>query len=296
MMSVVPIALFAYSRPEHLKQVLEGIRINKVPLVYAFVDGPATDLKTPAVNQVIELLKAVTWTDLRIVIREKNYGLADSIRSGISEVLAAHDRLIVLEDDIVMRSGAYKQTVAALSQFENDDRVMSVSMWTDPRITPKTDHNGFFSGRFICWGWATYRKYWELYNDSPLKVYNKCIAAGIPVHEWGDDLKWQAEHAEQKKLWYVGYALTHLLYGKLSYFPKSTFTVNIGRDGSGENTGGGKQDDIALLAQPVEQDANWPKEYDPSLRKKIARYFDPQKQKTLKELVYAVYKKYGFGA
>jgi hypothetical protein len=126
-------------------------------------------------------------------------------------------------------------------------------------------------------------------------VYHKCLAAGIPVHEWGNDIKWQAEHAEQKKLWYVGYVLTHLLHRKLSYFPKQTLTVNIGRDGSGENTGGGKQDDTGLLEIPVEQGTNWPKEYDPSIRKKIAKYFDPLKRKTLKELVYAVYK-YGFGA
>ena len=36
----VPIVLFAYVRPAHLRQVLDGLKRNAVPLIYAFSDGP----------------------------------------------------------------------------------------------------------------------------------------------------------------------------------------------------------------------------------------------------------------
>jgi hypothetical protein len=293
-MNSVPVALFAYARPDHLQQVLAGIKANRVPLLYAFVDGPADPSKTEVVNQVIGLLKSVDWTELHLTIREQNLGLAGSIRSGITEVLKKHEHVVVLEDDIVMRPGAYAHTVAALLHYESDERVMSVSMWSQPSLRPKTADQGFFSERFICWGWATYRKYWSLYQESPFEIYNKCLAAGINVDAWGADIKWQAENAEKKKLWYIGYALTHMLHRKLSYFPEEALAVNIGRDGSGENTGGGKQDDLSLIHKPVGPLMGWPVDYDPSIKNKFARYFNPVKRKSVKEFIYSLYK-HGIG-
>lgn len=293
-MNNVPVALFAYARPDHLQQVLDGIKANRVPLLYAFVDGPADPSKTEAVNRVIGLLKNVDWTELHLTVREQNLGLAGSIRSGITEVLEKHEHVLVLEDDIVMRPGAYAHTVAALLHYESDERVMSVSMWSESSLRPKTADQGFFSERFICWGWATYRKYWSLYRESPFEIYNKCLEAGINVDAWGADIKWQAENAEKKKLWYIGYALTHLLHRKLSYFPEETLAVNIGRDGSGENTGGGKQDDISLIHKPVKPSTGWPVDYDPSIRNKFAHYFNPVKRKSVKAFIYSLYK-HGFG-
>ncbi|MGA1977605.1 MAG: hypothetical protein ABSG89_07085 [Bacteroidales bacterium] len=291
-MGTVPVALFAYSRPEHLKKVLEGIRINNVPLIYVFVDGPKDYSKSEAVKNVIEIVKNVDWSEIKLNIREKNYGLAGSIRTGVTEVLEKHDRLIVLEDDIVMRPGAYKYTIEALSHYENDNRIMSISMWSDHELLTHSKLNGFLSGRFICWGWATYRKYWILYNDAPLNIYKKCLAANIDIDKWGSDIKWQAENAERKNLWYIGYALTHMMYRKLSYFPKESLTINIGRDGSGENTGGGKQDNFRLIKKPVNFRPNWPTIYDENNSKKFYKFFNPDKNKSFKETIYYLLKRW----
>lgn len=34
----IPIVLFAYARPDHLSRTLECLKINQVPLIYAFSD------------------------------------------------------------------------------------------------------------------------------------------------------------------------------------------------------------------------------------------------------------------
>jgi hypothetical protein len=56
MKCIIPITLFAYSRPDHMRQTLDCLRENHVPLIYAFSDGPFTPDKAPAVAHVHEML------------------------------------------------------------------------------------------------------------------------------------------------------------------------------------------------------------------------------------------------
>jgi len=274
----VPVALFAYARPWHLLRILDGLKKNRVPIIFAFSDGPRTPDKEALVQEVRQILLSVNWCELHIVKGEKNLGLGPSIRSGVTDVLQDYDRVIVVEDDIVLRPGAYDYTVAALKQYENIAEVMTISMWSYPTLVPKGAVNGFFSKRFVCWGWGTYRSAWSKYLGTPLELYVQCVKKQIPVLDWGIDIRYQAEIAAQKKLWYVGYALTHFLYQGISYFPSESLTANIGFDGSGENTGARRKENHLLIEKPVCIPQTWPDvSVIPGLEKKFAAYFKPKK-------------------
>ena len=39
---IVPVILFAYARPAHLQKTLDSLRVNQIPLIYAFSDVPVT--------------------------------------------------------------------------------------------------------------------------------------------------------------------------------------------------------------------------------------------------------------
>ena len=160
---LIPVALFAYARPDHLRQTLEGLKINQVPLIYVFCDGPKDELSKVKTNEVREVLRSVDWTEIIITERNTNWGLGTSIRAGITEVLKNHDKIIVIEDDIVMRPGAYATTCHALDYYQEDKSIMTVSMWTHPKVTPRKSQNGFFSERFVCRGWGTYKWAWNLF-------------------------------------------------------------------------------------------------------------------------------------
>jgi len=56
MSETIPIILFAYTRPDHLRRTLACLRENQVPLIYAFSDGPRTPDKAPLVAQVRDIL------------------------------------------------------------------------------------------------------------------------------------------------------------------------------------------------------------------------------------------------
>ena len=288
----IPVALFAYARPDHLRETLEGLKRNNVSLIYAFCDGAKDETSAAKVEEVRHLIKNIEWAQVNITERETNLGLGKSIRAGITEVLKYHDKIIVIEDDIVMRPGGYEYTVAALKYFENDKRIMSVSMWTHPSITPKNAKTGFFAERFVCWGWGTYKWAWELYSDSPKEMYDKCMNRGINPEIWGKDIHWQAENAESRNLWYVGYLLTHLLFNGISFFPCEPLAMNIGRDSSAENTKRGKQDNLNKKLVRVNN-------FEPiifrsqpkAIKKRFAKYFE-RRNRSFKSIIRYVYHKF----
>ena len=65
-----------------------------------------------------------------------NLGLGKSIISGVTEVFDKHQSAIIFEDDLVCVSGAYQYLVAALSEYADDTKMMSVTGWTHPKVTP----------------------------------------------------------------------------------------------------------------------------------------------------------------
>lgn len=261
--SIVPVALFAYNRPVHLERTLESLRENGISKIFAFSDGAKNEHDEKAVADVRQVLNMVRWADIRVVERQQNLGLGDSITSGISQVLRQHDRIIVAEDDILFRPGAYDFVCRALDHYANSDpRVMSVSMSNYAPLVGANCDVGFFSQRFICSGWATYRSAWsEFENQNVAALYRKCKLAKLDVSGWGNDLIWQVRNARKRNLWAVGYILTHILNDAYSFIPTSSLTANIGWDGSGQNTGvsdKGKQQ-IDLTKIPVEIPKVWPK-------------------------------------
>ena len=107
-----PIAFFAYNRPFHTKQTLEALALCEGAQdseVFFFCDGPRpneTDEGISAIEEVRALIQAQTWPKaVHLHFQTKNIGLAASITGGLSHVLEAADRVIVVEDDLVVGKG-----------------------------------------------------------------------------------------------------------------------------------------------------------------------------------------------
>lgn len=271
----IPVVVFVYNRVAHLEKCLQGLKRNGVPKIYFFVDGPQNYSDIEKVSAVLKLLKGIDWCEVVINTRDVNIGLANNIRFGVTETYKIHEKCIFLEDDIVMRPGAYKFMNTAIDYFYKNELVSSISMWNHPALISKQSKNGFYSKRFVCWGWSSSRDLWEKYTGTPKVMEQKVIENGIDYKGWGSDLGLQIKASEERNLWYAGYAMTHFLYGKLTYFPPETLVVNIGRDETANNSRNGIQDDNSLICLPVK----FPKEFpsisvDQSLPAKFRLYFD----------------------
>jgi hypothetical protein len=233
----VPVVLFAYARPEHLRQVLSCLRENQVPLIYAFSDGPRTPEKAPQVAQVREILHAIDWCEISLVEREENWGLGRSILAGVTQVLQNHESCIVVEDDLICVPGTYQYLTAALDHYRTDSRVMSVGGWTHPLLTPSdvTEHP-YFDGRAECWIWGTWRRAWMGMQDDAKTLMARCRSAGMDVYRYGTDLPDMAETELVRNIWAVRWLYWHLLNRGLCLRPPWSMVEHIGFDPNATNT------------------------------------------------------------
>ena len=235
-MASIPIILFAYSRPDHLGQTLACLRENKVPLIYAFSDGPRTPEQEAAVAKVREMLRAIDWCEVVLCERETNLGLGRSIRTGVSSTLSKHEAVIVVEDDLVFVPGTYEYVCAALEHYRDDPRVMSVTGWTHPLITPSdvTDQP-YFDGRAECLVWGTWPRAWQGMQEDAKTLMQKCQAQGIDVYRYGADLPRMAEVELKTNIWAVRFLYWHVLNRGLCLRPPWSMVEHIGFDAAGTN-------------------------------------------------------------
>ena len=85
-----------------------------------------------------------------MIHRDKNFGLAESIIQGVTEVLKESEKVIVLEDDMVVSPYFLEYMNEALEQFVDDNRVISVHGYVYP-VDIKLPEAFFLPGA-DCWG------------------------------------------------------------------------------------------------------------------------------------------------
>jgi hypothetical protein len=232
----VPIILFAYRRPRHLERTLASLRRARVPLIHCFSDGPQTAEAEPSVAAVRRILRAVDWCQVVLVERPRNLGLGRSVREGVTSVLEQHDAVIVFEDDLVCAPGTYDYLVAALERYRDEPRVMSVTGWTHPRVTPR-DVGGlpYFDGRTECLVWGTWRRAWQGMDRDAVSLMRECARRGIDVRRYGDDLPIMAEREMAQNIWAVRWTYLHILRGGLCLRPPRSLVEDIGHDSLATN-------------------------------------------------------------
>lgn len=232
----IPIILFAYARPDHLRHTLDCLRENQVPLIYAFSDGPRTPDKAPVVIQVRNMLRAIDWCEVILCERESNLGLGRSILTGVTEVLCKHNAAIIFEDDLICVPGTYKYICAALEQYRDDDRVMSITGWTHPLVIPNDVNDlPYFDGRAESWVWGTWARAWQGMEIDAKTLMEQCQQQGIDIYSYGADLVDMAKVELRKNIWAVRFLYWHILNRRLCLRPPWSMVEHIGFDEKATN-------------------------------------------------------------
>ncbi len=170
-MTLAPIALFVYNRPTHTEQTLEALFKNifaKESTLYIFCDGPkagATIEDLDMISRTRAIIKSKQWCK-DVIVKEysTNQGLANSIISGVTEVLNAFDSIIVLEDDILAGPGFLKYMNDALNVYKEEEKVGCIHAWNYDLDMADEKASTFFLKGADCWGWATWKRGWEHFN------------------------------------------------------------------------------------------------------------------------------------
>lgn len=248
-MSLAPIVLFVYNRPDHTLKTLEALSSNYLANesdLYIFSDGlkncPSIKDKD-GVKRVRKVIHSKKWCkNVYIIERNENWGLAKSITKGVSQIVNEYDRVIVLEDDIVTSSSFLKYMNSALTFYEKYPNVMHIAGYMFPieNNLPST----FFYNANSCWGWATWKRAWKSYNND-IEFLHKNLLAKVNFTQkdynkgQGKEFYYQLEQNLIAKMstWAVRWHTSIYLKGGFCLHPNKSLVRNIGVDGSGQNSG-----------------------------------------------------------
>jgi hypothetical protein len=233
----IPVVLFAYARTSHLARVLACLRENRVPVIEVYADGAKSAADAARVAEVRSMLRAIDWCEVRMVERPGNLGLGRNILAGVSDVVTRHEAYIVWEDDLVGVPGTYAWISAALRHYARVPRVMSVTAWTHPRITPAdVDNQPYFDGRAECWVWGAWARSWQGMNaENAAAKLAAAAPRGVGPDAYGGDLPRMAEREERQNIWAVRWIYHHLQHGGLCVRPPWSMVEHIGLDASATN-------------------------------------------------------------
>lgn len=246
-MNLAPIALFVYNRPEHTARTLEALAANYLAdqsNLFVFCDGPRTDANAvtlAAINSVRALVKSKSWCKtITIYESDTNKGLAESIVSGVTQLVNEFGKIIVLEDDIVTAQGFLSYMNKALNLYKHDEEVMHIGSYipytNSISLLPET----FFSRFMSCWGWATWQSAWSKANWDAEALYHQISDPNIRYEFNLEGVLNYHEQLENNiigniKTWAIMWFTSIFLNKGLCLYPKVSLSDNIGLDGSGEN-------------------------------------------------------------
>lgn len=253
------VLVFAYKRTGHLSQLLSHLLNEDIDHLYVFIDGPKSDRESSAVNQVHALCREICGASARIVKRDRNWGLGPSIMDGVSAVLKKHEAVVVFEDDLCCSAGVMRYFRQALEKYKNEEAVMSVTGWINPRAVPSAvSDRPYFDGRAECWSWGCWRRSWEGMDQSAQSIHDACITRGIDPNAYGADLVRQADFEASRKTWAARWSLLHILRGCFCLRPHYPLVENRGFDDLATNTSGHSTWGKPLELYPYIDYVEWP--------------------------------------
>lgn len=163
----VPVAFIIFNRPEQTAKVFAALRAARPANLFVIADGARPDVASDRNNctwtrAVVDL---VDWP-CEVVTRfaETNLGLRRNVAEGLEWVFEQVERAIILEDDCLPDRTFFPFCEELLERYAENRHVAAISGTNlDPtRNVLSTDQSYYFSRFCHIWGWATWRRAWQL--------------------------------------------------------------------------------------------------------------------------------------
>jgi hypothetical protein len=180
----------------------------------------------------------------------------------------------------------------ALDLYEKEEKVISIHSYTLPvkKLLPET----FFIKGADCWGWATWKRGWDLFEPDGRKLLEKLEKNNLTkdfdfdgTYNYTGMLKRQI--AGLTNSWAIRWYASAFLAGKLTLYPGRSLVQNIGQDASGTHKGDSSVHqtfltDIKISVGGIEITEN------KNARGAIIKYFKSTKPNILSRIVRKIFK------
>lgn len=263
-----PITLFVYNRLWHTRQAVEALQKNELAGesdLFIFADAASTPDAISAMQDVREYIRSIVgFKSVSVIERPRNLGLANSIIDGVTRLCDEYGKVIVLEDDLVVSQHFLEFMNLGLDMYNEEDNVISISGYVYPVESelPET----FFLKWADCWGWATWKRGWDLFESDGQKLLQQLKQRHLQKSFDLDGAYPYTKMLEEQTIgknnsWAVRWYASAFLKDKLTLCPGRSLVRNIGNDGSGRHRAQTNVYDtsvtgsrVPILPIPIEED------------------------------------------
>lgn len=242
-MTLSPIILFTYNRPEHTRMTLEALRNNHLSNrseLYIFSDGYRNEGDREGVTKVRELIRSVEgFAGIHIEEQAGNIGLARNIIEGVTRVVNKHGKVIVLEDDLITSPFFLTFMNEALERYEEEEKIGHVHGFCFP-LQELPD--AFLIKWTGSWGWGTWKRAWDLFDPD-----GEALLSELMRKKRNREFDFNGNYPFTRMLrrqvnkendsWAIRWNATLFLNDLLSLNAGKSLVQNIGFDGSGRHSG-----------------------------------------------------------
>lgn len=163
----IPIALIVFRRPDVTQKLVDVIAAMRPQTLFVVADGPRADRADDAAlcAETRAIIDRVPWPGtVHRNYSDVNLGCGRRPASGIDWVFEHVDRAIILEDDCIPHPSFFRFCAEMLERYRDDERIMHVAGTTYRREPLPIDDSYTFTQMCACWGWATWRRAWRLFD------------------------------------------------------------------------------------------------------------------------------------
>ena len=258
MLTPAPILLFVYNRLIYTRITVESLKKNEFASeseLFIYSDAAKTEKDKKLVAEVRDYIKTINGFR-KVIIKEskENKGLALSITSGVSEILNKYDNAIILEDDLELSPFFLKYMNEALSLYEKEEDVISIHGYVYP-VKKKLPETFFLRGA-DCWGWATWKRGWELFEDDAHTLFSEITSKNLK-----DEFDFNRSYPYTKMLknqikgeinsWAIKWYASAFVNNKLTLYPGKSLVRNVGTTVSSTHFEETNVYDVELSEVPV---------------------------------------------
>jgi len=235
METLAPIVLFCYNRLDTLKHTVESLQQNywaEESELFIFSDGAKKIEDRPVIDKVRAYLKTISgFRKITIIEAERNRGLANSIISGVNDIINKYDKVIVLEDDLVTSRNFLIYMNKGLEYYKDNTKIFSITGFSIP-IRGLNENTIYFTQRANSCGWGTWKDRWNNIDwevkDYPALMHNR--AARRAFNKMGSDMTGLLIKQKLGKIdsWAIRWCYHQFKYDLYSVHPVVSKIKNIG--------------------------------------------------------------------
>ncbi len=234
MNEIAPVLVIFWKRIEPFQQVINQIRKVKPSTLLFYQDGPRNTDDINDIMQCRKLIEQIDWDcQINTHFNEHNIGCDPNVYNAIKWAFSNVDKCIILEDDCIVDETYFRFATELLEKYESNEKInMICSLNVEQESYIKEDY--FYCKRGNTWGWATWKRVIDNWNDSYEAVNQPELLKGIrkqfPTNSsYKHYIKRYKQHAKQHIAYheYIN-SMQQYTHDQFNIIPRCNMVENVG--------------------------------------------------------------------